>query len=228
MEPSSLVWSASLWVRCQHGSHAGPKPLKRVSGKKNHMFIDVHPDQITAQITKQRQINWNSFQNHIQNHDAMHFLAPQLGKLFTKSVFFSPRNFPNAQSTFRVSHQKRPGWFWQMGHLWAWPRWPKLRGCTALDITQHDPAACVERLLPFLEMDTARPQGCWLLTWFTWMIFNRSVGNCLPNLHIICNWFIRVEKCASPNKFLASVAGLMGCGLIALGIRKPLSYTEIA
>lgn len=27
-------------------------------------------------------------------------------------------------------------------------------GCTALDITQHDPAACVERLLPFLEMDT--------------------------------------------------------------------------
>lgn len=156
------------------------------------------------------------------------FLGPAIGEtLFTKSVFFFPRNFPNAQSTFRVSQQKRPGWFWQLGHLWAWPRWPKLRGCTALDITQHDPAACVERLLPFLEMDTARPQGCWLLTWFTWVIFNRSVGNSLPNLHI-CNWFICVEKCASPNKFLASVAGLMACGLIALGIRKPLSYTEIA
>lgn len=27
-------------------------------------------------------------------------------------------------------------------------------GCTALDITQHDMPACVDRLLPFLEMDT--------------------------------------------------------------------------
>eukprot|EP00438_Fugacium_kawagutii_P032627 Skav203458 [mRNA] locus=scaffold2237:170621:180592:- [translate_table: standard] len=31
--------------------------------------------------------------------------------------------------------------------------------CTALDITQHDPAACVDRLLPFLEMDTVCFQG---------------------------------------------------------------------
>ncbi|CAJ1392101.1 unnamed protein product [Effrenium voratum] len=32
-------------------------------------------------------------------------------------------------------------------------------GCTALDITREDPAACVERLLPFLEMDTVCFQG---------------------------------------------------------------------
>ncbi|CAL1134502.1 unnamed protein product [Cladocopium goreaui] len=32
-------------------------------------------------------------------------------------------------------------------------------GCTALDITQHDPAASVDRLLPFLEMDTVCFQG---------------------------------------------------------------------
>jgi hypothetical protein len=32
-------------------------------------------------------------------------------------------------------------------------------GCTALDITQHDPAASVDRLLPFLEMDTATQKG---------------------------------------------------------------------
>eukprot|EP00913_Durusdinium_trenchii_P021149 g19872.t1 len=32
-------------------------------------------------------------------------------------------------------------------------------GCTALDITKADPPACVDRLLPFLEMDTVCFQG---------------------------------------------------------------------
>ena len=139
-----------------------------------------------------------------------------------------PHNWGNTFSLRADSQLKRPGWFWQMGHLWPTAKMAKTPRLHRPGHHAARPRSMCRAFAAILGNGYCQaPRMLVIFPWFTWAIFNRSVGNCLPNLHI-CNWFIRVEKCASPNKFLAGVAGLMACGLIALGIRKPLSYTEIA
>lgn len=149
------------------------------------------------------------------------------GTLFTKGIFF-PEKFPKRTVYLQGFAAKKARVILTNGPFVGLAKMAKTPRLHCPGYHAARPRSMCRAFAAILGNGYCQaPRMLVIFPWFTWAIFNRSVGNCLPNLHI-CNWFIRVEKCASPNKFLAGVAGLMACGLIALGIRKPLSYTEIA